>query len=90
MQKGSENDGEHALLIEMTKIGRFAAGIVVLVLGALMIAEAVTSSVANTPFMFLEGLNRGFEFVVWFVPILLAGSIMDEGRKWLVRSPFSG
>jgi len=69
----------------MRKIGRFAAGIIVLVLGALMIAEAVTSTVANTPFMFLEGVNRGFEFVIGFVAILLAASVIDA----LLRSHHS-
>jgi len=81
MQKGSKNDREHVLPIEISKFGRFAAGIIVIVLGALMIADAVTSSLANTPFMFLEGVNRGFEFVLGFVAAALAGSVIDESRK---------
>jgi hypothetical protein len=63
------------------RISGFIAGIIVLVLGALMIAEAVASVVADSPFMFLDGVNRGFEFAVGFIAIVLAASTMDESRK---------
>jgi len=63
------------------RIGGLIAGIIVLVLGALMTAEAVASTVADTSFMFTEGVNPGFEFVVGFVAIVLAASTMDESRK---------
>ena len=63
------------------RINGLVAGIVVLVLGALMVAESVTSVVAGSPFMFREGVNRGFEFMVGFVAIVLAASTIDQSRK---------
>ena len=57
------------------------AGLIVLVLGALMMAEGVVSTVANTNFMFAENMNRGFEFVVGFIAIVLAAVIMDLSRS---------
>jgi len=62
------------------RISGFVAGIIVLVFGALMIAEAVSSTVANT-ILFFEGVNRGFEFMVVFMAVVLAAYIMDESRK---------
>jgi hypothetical protein len=56
------------------------AGLIVLVLGALMMAEAVVSIVANAPFMFTEKMNRGFEFVVGLVAIVLGAVVMDLSR----------
>ena len=62
------------------RISGFVTGIIVLVFGALMIAEAVSSTVANT-ILFFEGVNRGFEFMVVFMAVVLAAYIMDESRK---------
>lgn len=59
----------------------FIAGLIVVVLGALLIAESVTSIVADSPFMFVDGVNRGFEFVVGFIALVLAASALDESRK---------
>ena len=66
------------VLVERKKVGRFAAGITVLVLGALMFAEAVTATVANEPFMFLQGVSRDFEMMVGAVVIIIAASIINE------------
>jgi hypothetical protein len=66
------------VLVERKKVGRFAAGITVLVLGALMVAEAVTSTVANHPFMFLQGVSRDFEMMVGAISIIIAASIINE------------
>jgi hypothetical protein len=66
------------VIVESKKVGRFAAGITALVLGALMVAEAVTSTVANEPFMFLHGVSRDFELMVGAVVIILAASIINE------------
>ncbi len=81
-RRGAADKGERTPSVEtINKIGRFIAGMVVLVLGALMVADAVVTYVANTPFMFTEGLNRGFEFVVGLIAIILAGTLMDESRR---------
>lgn len=50
------------------------AGIILAVLGALMIAEGIITMLGNSPFIFIENMNRGFEIVVGFVTILLAGT----------------
>ncbi len=81
-RSGATNEGGRAFPItSRNKIGRFVTGITVLVLGALVVADAVTSTVAGTPFIFTDGLNRGFEFVVGLITIALASSVMDESRR---------
>ncbi len=67
------------------KIGRMRAsgliaGVIVVVLGALMMAEGVVGIVAGTSFMFAENMNRGFEFVVGFVAVVLGAVVMDLSR----------
>jgi hypothetical protein len=57
------------------------AGLIVIVLGALTMADAVVSMVTNNSFMFAENMNRGFEFVVGFVTIVLGGVVMDLSRS---------
>jgi len=76
MNKSLRNVDEYSYS-RASKISRYAASILVLVLGALMISESVTSVVANQSFMFLEGVNRGFEFVVGLIAIVLAATLMD-------------
>jgi len=76
MNKSLRNVDEYSYP-RASKISRYAASVLVLVLGALMISESVTSVVANQSFMFLEGVNRGFEFVVGFIAIVLAATSMD-------------
>jgi hypothetical protein len=62
------------------RISGLVAGIILTVLGALMMAEGVVAMVANTSFMFADNMNRGFEFAVGFVTIVLSGVIMDLSR----------
>lgn len=57
------------------------AGVMVVVLGALMMAEGVVGTVADTSFMFAENMNRGFEFVVGLVAIVLGAVVMDLSRS---------
>jgi hypothetical protein len=66
------------VLVERKKVGRFAAGLTALILGGLMVAEAVTSTVANEPFIFLQGVSRDFELMVGAVVIMLASAIINE------------
>jgi hypothetical protein len=68
------------------KIGRMRisgliAGVILTVLGALMMAEGIVVMAGNASFMFAENMNRGFEFVVGFVTIVLAAIIMDLSRS---------
>lgn len=63
------------------RISGLVAGIILTVLGALMIAEGVVTTVGNTSFMFAENMNRGFELVVGFVTIVLSATIMDLSRS---------
>lgn len=67
--------------IDEMRISGLIAGLIVLVLGALMMAEAGVSIVTNTSFMFAENMNRGFEFVVGLVAIVLAAVVMNLSRS---------
>lgn len=63
------------------RISGLVAGVILTVLGALMMAEGVVATAGNTSFMFAENMNRGFEFVVGFVTIVLSAIIMDLSRS---------
>lgn len=67
------------------KIGRMrisglVSGIILTVVGALMLAEGIITLMGNTPFIFVENMNRGFELVVGLVTIVVAGTTMDLSR----------
>jgi hypothetical protein len=57
------------------------ASVIFVVLGALMMAEGVVVMAGNASFMFAENMNRGFEFVVGFITIVLGAIIMDLSRS---------
>ena len=76
MNKSFRNVDEYSWS-RASKVSRYAASVLVLVLGALMISESLTSVVANQSFLFLESVNRGFEFVVGLIAIVLAATLMD-------------
>lgn len=63
--------------------GAFIAGLIVVVLGALMVAEGVVDMIADTSFMFARNMNRQFELVVGFVAILLGAAVMGLSRSQL-------
>ncbi len=66
--------------------GAFIAGLIVVVLGALIVAEGVVNMVADTSFMFARNMNRQFEVVVGFVAILLGAAVMGLSRSQLTRT----
>jgi surface polysaccharide O-acyltransferase-like enzyme len=61
-------------------IPRFVASLIVIVLGALMIADSALVMAGQSQ-IFFEGVSYKFEFVVGFVVIVLAASIMDLSKK---------
>jgi hypothetical protein len=63
------------------RISGLVAGIILTVLGALMLAEGVITMLGNPSFLFVENMNRGFEFVVGLVTIVVAGTTMDLSRS---------
>ena len=70
-----------AMKIGGMKISGLVAGIILTVLGALMMAEGVVTTVGNNSFMFAENINRGFEFVVGFIAVVLASQVMNLSRN---------
>ncbi len=61
-------------------IGKFVPGIIVVVLGALMLADGVLASVADGT-IFFEGMNPNFTMVVGIIALLLGGSLLEDGGK---------
>jgi peptidoglycan/LPS O-acetylase OafA/YrhL len=59
---------------------RLAAATAVIVVGALLMAEAVVSIVTGTP-LFFQGLNRGFEFLNGAVFVVLGATLLDLSRE---------
>lgn len=57
----------------------FGASIVLIVLGALLLAEGVIGSVNGTT-LFFEGVNRGFEFIMGLVTIIVGASQMPSQK----------
>ena len=62
------------------RISGFVAGIILIVLGALMLAEGIITMLGNPSFIFIINMNRGFELVIGFATIVLAGTTMDLSR----------
>jgi hypothetical protein len=62
------------------RAGALVAGITLVVLGALTLAEGIITLMGNPPFIFIENMNRGFELVMGLVTIIVASSTMDIGR----------
>jgi hypothetical protein len=55
----------------------FILSIIVLVLGALMLAEGLLATVTGTSFMFFDNVHRGFEIFVGLITILIAAGLID-------------
>ncbi len=61
----------------LNKIVKFAPALVVLVIGSLFMAEAIVNSVNGTVLFFAD-VNRGFEFVIGFVFVVLAATLIPR------------
>ncbi len=57
----------------------FGASMVLIVLGALLLAEGVIGSVNGT-MLFFEGVNRGFEFIMGLVTVIVGASMMPSQK----------
>ncbi len=60
-------------------VAGFGAGLVLIVLGALMLAEGIAGSITNST-LFFKGVNRGFEFVVGLVTLITGASMMPATK----------
>ena len=58
-------------------LARFGAALIVIVLGGLMTAESVVSTVTGSA-LFFEGIGRPFEFVVGFITIVLGATLIPS------------
>ncbi len=62
------------------RAGGLVAGIILVVLGALTLAESIITLMGNPAFIFIDNMNRGFELVVGLVAVIVGGSTMDVSR----------
>lgn len=60
-------------------IGMFAGGLIVIVLGALLLAEGIAGTVSNST-IFFEGVNRGFEAIVGLISVILGASLVPRPK----------
>ncbi len=60
-------------------VGHFMGGLIVLVLGALILADSVVGAVSGTPLIF-SGMNSGFEFAVGFIAIVLGAAQVPQPK----------
>ncbi len=63
------------------RIGGLVAGIILVVLAALMLAEGIITLMGNPAFIFINNMNRSFELVVGIFAIIVAASTMDMSRE---------
>ncbi len=56
------------------------ASVVLIVLGALLLAEGVFGSVTGTT-LFFGGVNRGFEFIMGLVTVIVGAALMPSQRQ---------
>ena len=65
------------------KIGNFVPGIIVVVLGALMLADGVVGSIMEGTSFIFEGVDPLFEIVVALISIILGAPLLRDGNeKW--------
>lgn len=62
-----------------TDVAHFGAALFLIVLGALMLAEGIVGTMNNST-LFFEGVNRGFEFVVGLVTLIVGASMMPAEK----------
>ena len=64
-------------------IGNFVSDIIVVVLGALMLADGVVGSVMEGTSFIFEGVNPLFEIAVAIISIILGAPLLrGENEKW--------
>jgi len=63
--------------IGQMRITGLITGLLVLFLGALMMAEALINIGTGAYFMFAENINRQFEFVTGLIAVILAVVALD-------------
>jgi len=61
-------------------VGRLVEGIIVIVLGALMLAEGVVGYVAGLS-IFFAGTNPAFVVAVGIIALVLGASLIEKGEK---------
>lgn len=62
-------------------IFEFGASVVLIVLGALLLAEGVIGSLNGT-MLFFDGVNRGFEFIMGLVTVIVGASLMPTEKPF--------
>jgi len=62
-----------------TDVAHFAAALLLIVLGALMLAEGILGAM-NGSTLFFGGVNRGFEFVMGLVTLIVGASMMPAAK----------
>lgn len=63
--------------MEKEQMNRFVAGMIALVIGALMVAEGTLGWVTGAS-LFYPGVNPTFKFAVGFVVIVLAAHLLEK------------
>ncbi len=64
----------------MTDIGKLVKGVIVIVLGALMLAEGLVRYTADQT-IFFEGTNPAFVAAVGIIALIIGGSFAEESQK---------
>jgi hypothetical protein len=63
-------------------VGRLVSGIIVIVLGALTLADGILGVVPGVEMsVFFEGVNPYFKIVVGFIALILGGTIIEKNEK---------
>jgi len=63
--------------MQKRRLNRFVAGLIAVVLGALMIAEGTLGWVTGQS-LFYPGVNPTFKFVVGLIAVVLAADLLDK------------
>ena len=85
MSRSIQPTHQKALIIKLSyeksmKIGEFVEGIILMVLGALILADGVAGLVMDTSFIF-QGVDPLFKLVVALISIILGDLLQRESRK---------
>ncbi len=60
---------------------KLGIGIILVVIGAILMADGVISSINPPPYVFFADVNPAFKFIVGFISVVSAIPMLQESKK---------
>lgn len=60
---------------------KLGVGVILVVIGAILMADGVISSISPPPYVFFAGVNPAFKFITGFISVLSAIPMLQDSKK---------